>query len=167
MRRGELCGLRWADTDLDAGVLEVRHTLLEVGGQVMDGEPKTRAGQRLVYLDTRDKADWTSTATRLRAHQKAQRKARLRAGADWADHDLVFARFDGTPWRPSYVTRQFRVLAAQAGVRVIRLHDTRHTANSLMQEVGVPQEMRMRMVGHAGRGVNDGYTHRWPKPTAR
>jgi hypothetical protein len=35
----------------------------------------------------------------------------------------------------------------------------RHTGNSLMQDAGVDQELRMREVGHANKSVNDRYTH--------
>ncbi len=51
-------------------------------------------------------------------------------------------------------------LAAQAGVPVIKLHEGgRHTGNSLMRDAGVDQEVRMREIGHAGRNINDRYTH--------
>ena len=51
-------------------------------------------------------------------------------------------------------------LAAQAGVPVIKLHEGgRHTGNSLMRDAGVDHEVRMREVGHAGRDINDRYTH--------
>jgi integrase len=83
----------------------------------------------------------------------------LMRGADWADNDLVFARFDGSPWRSSYVSRQFRVLAAQAGVPVIKLHETRHSAISLMADADVRDDIRMREAGHAGRSVHARYTH--------
>jgi hypothetical protein len=33
------------------------------------------------------------------------------------------------------------------------------TGNSLMQDAGVDQELRMREVGHADKSVNDRYTH--------
>jgi len=43
---------------------------------------------------------------------------------------------------------------------VIKLHEGgRHTGNSLMRDAGVDQEVRMREVGHAGRDINDRYTH--------
>ena len=49
---------------------------------------------------------------------------------------------------------------AQAGVPVIKLHEGgRHTGNSLMRDAGVDREVRMREVGHAGRDINDRYTH--------
>jgi integrase len=43
---------------------------------------------------------------------------------------------------------------------VITLHEGgRHTANSLMRDAGVDQELRMREIGHSDREVNDRYTH--------
>jgi integrase len=45
----------------------------------------------------------------------------------------------------------------RAGAR--RPEGGRHTGNSLMRDAGVDQEVRMREVGHAGRDINDRYTH--------
>ena len=57
------------------------------------------------------------------------------------------------------MSKRFRKLAAQAGVPVIKLHEGgRHTGNSLMRDAGM-KEVRMREVGHAGRDINDRYTH--------
>jgi hypothetical protein len=43
-----------------------------------------------------------------------------------------------------------------AGVPVICPHGGgRHTGNSMMQDAGVDQELRMREVGHADRSVNN------------
>ena len=71
-------------------MLVIDRTLLELDGHLVEGKPKTRAGERRVYLDA-------ATAELLREHRRVQLAARLRAGADWQDHDLIFARFDGTP----------------------------------------------------------------------
>jgi hypothetical protein len=58
------------------------------------------------------------------------------------------------------VSKRFKRLAAQACAPVITLHQGgRHTGNSLMRDAGVDQEVRMREVGHAGRDINDRYTH--------
>jgi integrase len=93
-RRGELCGFRWSGTDLDRGVLTVERPVLQFGGKLHE-EPtaKTRAGDRLVFLDT-------ETAELLRAHRKAQAKARMAAPA-WEDHDLVFCQPDGRRGTPT------------------------------------------------------------------
>lgn len=50
-RRGELCGLRRSGVDLANGVLTIDRILLQLGGKLTDGTPKTRAGVRRVYLD--------------------------------------------------------------------------------------------------------------------
>ncbi len=100
------------------------------------------------------------TADLLRAHHKAQLRARMKPGSAWKDNDLVFCQLDGRPWNPDHVSNRFRKLAAQADVPVIKLHEGgRHTGNSLMRDAGVDQEVRMREVGHAGREINDRYTH--------
>jgi integrase len=153
MRRGELCGLRWSGADLDAGTLLVEHTVLELDGRLTPGTPKTAAGKRRVYLDA-------ETARLLREHRKAQLAERMRAGAAWQDHDLVFCQPDGRPYRPSVVSRRFRALAAEAGVPVITLHEGgRHTAVSMMHDAGVRDDIRMAEAGHADRDVHARYNH--------
>src|SRR5262249_7704774 len=87
-------------------------------------------------------------------------RPRMKAGPAWQDNDLVFCQADGRPWNPDHVSKRFKKLAAQAGVPVIKLHEGGpHTGNSLMRDAGVDQEVRMREVGHAGRDINDRYTH--------
>ena len=72
----------------------------------------------------------------------------------------MFCQNDGRPWKPDHVSERFKKLAALPGVPVICLHEGgRHTRNSLMQDAGVDQELRMREVGHAAKSVNDRYTH--------
>lgn len=151
-RRGELCGFTWSSTDLDAGVLTAESTILQLGGKVTAGTPKTKAGERRIYLGA-------ATAELLREHRKAQLAARLRAGETWEDHDLVFCQPDGRPWNPDYVSRRFKRLAAQTGIPVIKLHEARHSAISLMRDAGVDREIRMREAGHADQEVADRYTH--------
>lgn len=153
-RRAELVGLRWAGADLDAGVLTVARPIVQLGGTLHEeAGAKSEAGNRKIFLDG-------ETARLLRRHREAQDLERMLAGEAWQDDDLVFCRDDGTPWRPDHVSKHFKKLAAQAGVPVIKLHEGgRHTGNSLMRDAGVDQEVRMREVGHAGKDVNDRYTH--------
>ena len=50
-RRGEACGFRWSGADLDAGCLRVERPILLIGADVTEGLPKSRAGDRLIWLD--------------------------------------------------------------------------------------------------------------------
>jgi integrase len=73
---------------------------------------------------------------------------------------LIFAREDGSPWKPDHVYRQFRKVAAAAGLPVLSPHPgARHTGNSLMRDAGVDETVRMREVGHVTKTVSDRYTH--------
>jgi integrase len=58
-------------------------------------------------------------------------------GLPLKDDDLVFATQDGKPLRPNRISRAWTALAANAGLKVIRLRDARHTHASLMLKQGV------------------------------
>jgi integrase len=153
-RRAELCGFRWASSDLDAGYLAVDKTILQLGGKITpEDKAKTRASKRRVWLDD-------ETARLLHEHRRAQLAARMKAGPAWEDSDLVFCRDDGSPWPPDYVSRRFKEIAAAAGVPVIPMKDgTRHTGTSLARDAGVDPEIRQETGGWTNRGMMRHYTH--------
>lgn len=79
-------------------------------------------------------------------------------GADYADHDLVFARPDGNPTHPEILSRTFERLVGRAGLPTIRLHDSRHTHASLLLKAGVPIKVVSERLGHATPSFTlDGY----------
>jgi integrase len=49
-RRGEIAGLHWADVDLVARTIVVRHSRVSVDGRVQETITKTRSGRRTVPL---------------------------------------------------------------------------------------------------------------------
>ena len=166
-RRAELCGFRWAWADLEVpyrdpdtgderlgAVLTVKRTIVQLGGKLVEeASAKSKAGDRLVFIDH-------DTATLLREHRKAQLRARLAAGPDWSDNDLVFCQPDGQPWNPDHVSKRFRRLAMLAGVPPIKLHEGgRHTGNSLMYDAEIRQDIVMRQVGHASAEISQRYNH--------
>ena len=109
-RRGEAAGLRWADADLDAGYVRVRRPIVLVRGAVTESTPKTKTGDRLIWLDT-------ETVRILKEHRKSQLRTRLMAGESWQDNDLIFCQGDGTPCKPDAVTRRFKRLGRWPGCR--------------------------------------------------
>lgn len=92
LHRGEACGLRWADIDLHAGTLTVTQQLVQLGGQLAAGPPKTGAGQRIIALDR------TAIAA-LRAHQRRQDAERDAVGPRWQQSGYVFTTRAGRRWR--------------------------------------------------------------------
>jgi integrase len=103
----------------------------------------------------------------LAAHRKAQESEREMFGEDYDDHDLIFCLPDGVPLRPKTVTEAFGEHAAACELPLIRLHDMRHGACSLLLAGGVPIEVVQMILGHASPEVTRGiYAHVMKKITA-
>ena len=106
-------------------------------------EPKTRASRRAVPLGG-------SAVEALRCHHVAQATERMRRGALWQDHDLVFPSAMGTPLDGGNFLRNTHYpLLARAGVPRVRFHDLRHTAATLMLEQGTHPKVVAERLGHA------------------
>jgi integrase len=129
LRRGEACGLRWADIDLDGKVLTVRWQITQLGSTIREGKPKSEAGEGQVSLDR-------ETVKVLRTHKIRQSEERLAAGDAWQETGHVFTTEAGQPLHPAFVTEQFEQLSMEAGVPPIRLHDLRHGAASILLAAG-------------------------------
>lgn len=124
LRRGEGCGLRWVDTHLEAGTIDVLNQLVQYGWETGQATPKTDSSAATVALDA-------ETAAVLAEHQIRQRVERAAAGDAWEETGLVFTEPDGSPLHPADVTGHFQHLTRQAGLPPIRLHDLRHGAATL------------------------------------
>jgi len=156
LRRGEVCGLRWPQLDLDASILRVTRQTVQVGRETFDGEPKTKAGGRVLFLDRR-------TVAVLRVHKARQNRERLAAGAAYVDHGLVFCREDGSPYKPESVSQHFERCAARLGLPRITLHQLRHTSASIGLAAGETLKEVSDRLGHSGIGITaDTYIHVLP-----
>lgn len=142
LRRGELCGLRWSDIDFTAGRCRITKTRVVVDGKALDSEPKTVSGKRSIPLDVH-------LLGLLSAHQTQQKREKLVAGAAYEDQDYVLADELGRPYHPDTISTVFERSTKALGLRAIRLHDTRHTAATLMLASGVPVKVVSEMLGHA------------------
>jgi integrase len=141
-RRGEAVGARWTGHDHAAKTLRVLRPLLQLGGRVVESTPKTKAGERTLYLDTVTNDGIKTLRVRQAGH-------RLQLGAAYENGDLIFCRPDGSPYPPDYVSRRFRELASAAGLPVIKLHEGRHTAATLRLEAGVDVRVVSEQLGHS------------------
>jgi integrase len=153
LRRGEALGLRWSDLDLTQRTARIRQTVVDVGGRLEFSTPKTRSSEATVPLTER-------AMHALMQWRLGQEFDRQSWGDGYEDHDLVFARENGAPLRPEYVTRRFVALSKAAGLRQVRLHDLRHGAASLMLAAGVPMAIVSKMLRHSSIGITvDTYGH--------
>jgi integrase len=152
MRRGELCGLRWADVDLAAAMVHIvpGGARVQVGWDVVQGGPKSDAGRRDVPLDALAVAN-------LRAWQARQKRERLAWGGDWEDTGLVFTLEDGAAPHPSAVTDRFERLAFAARLPPVRLHDVRHAWISYALGARIDARIVSETAGHSGTKLTRDY----------
>ncbi|GLI01060.1 site-specific integrase [Phytohabitans aurantiacus] len=142
MRKGEALGLHWADVDLQARLLFVRHTLVAVdNSRLVLSTPKTPGSRDWIALSSRAVAALRRCARRQRATAITGRASN--------DRGLVFCRPEGQPIRPERVLRRFYELAEAAGVPRIRVHDLRHLAATIMIASGVPLAMVSKTLRHS------------------
>ncbi|MET7646435.1 tyrosine-type recombinase/integrase [Streptomyces sp. NPDC005426] len=112
-------------------------------------------------------------------HQFPQDPPGTTAGGTSSGRDALgrqrphFHRPTGKPLDPATLTRRFRRLLHCVGLRVIRCHDLRHSAATLLLEQGVYLGMIKELLGHAHFGVYASPTlpptpgHRRPQPRWR
>jgi integrase len=114
----------------------------------------------------RDACYWPSQAA-LTWHRVAQKDERDFLGTDYNDHDLVFCDFAGLPFRPGSVTGAFETHVSACRLPMVRPHDTRHGACSLLLAGGVPIEIVQKILGHSSPVVTRKiYAHLMRKETA-
>ena len=153
MRRSELLALRWQDIDFIYGQIYVTRSLHQLKDRsYVFTQPKSERSRRTVALPP-------SAFLVLNEHRKEKEAEALLLGKTLSDSELVFCNLS-QPIRPDTLTRAWPILAAKAGVRVIRLHDARHTHASLMLKQGIHPKVVQERLGHSTISITlDTYSH--------
>ncbi|MDO8674421.1 MAG: tyrosine-type recombinase/integrase [Dehalococcoidia bacterium] len=161
LRQGEIRGLRWDDLDLQAGTLQVKRTLVWCKGLgITAGEPKTAKGRRLVVMPA-------ATTEALRSWRLEQLRRRHFMGKQWKQTGYVFSNLVGGPMQAEKLRQDFEKAIEAAGLPVIRFHDLRHTAATLLLSKGVHAKVVSEMLGHANIAITlDTYSHVLPSMQA-
>ena len=147
LRRGEALGLRWRDLNLEKGTLRVAWIRTSAGGEIVEGPPKTAAGERTIALDA-------ATVEALRAWRTAQKAERLQAGPSWYDAgDHVATQPDGQPTKPNTLNHRLRGLVRRLELPQISPHGLRHTAATVALRAGVPVHVVSRRLGHSDPSI--------------
>jgi len=161
LRRGEACGLRWCDIDLDSGAAIIAWQLQQYDGHVVLCPPKTAHSERIVALDR-------TTVAALRAHRSRQLAERAAAGEGYLDSGYIFTRAGGDPMAPDWLSCYFRQLNTASGLPPIRLHDLRHGAASLALAAGADLKVVQDMLGHSSIVLTaDTYTSVLPEVASK
>ncbi|GHJ02094.1 site-specific integrase [Streptomyces olivaceus] len=173
LRQGEALGLKWADVDMERGVLMVRrsrrrpryaHGCGDTCGRKAGycpqrqrtnpetADTKSRAGRRSVGLPAQ-------LVDLLRVHRAKQDAERAAAGEKWADEGWLFATPEGRGTSPRTDYDDWKELLADAKVRDGRLHDARHTAATVLLILGVSERAVMGLMGWSTTAMAARYQH--------
>lgn len=154
LRKGELCGLKWADIDLEKGILTVNgglEYLPSVG--LYEEAPKTENGKRSIKLPT-------TAINVLKEHKRHQTEDRLALGDRWNNTGYIFTKWDGTPMHPDALYQWFSNFVKRNDLPPITLHSLRHTNASLMIANGIDLATVSKRLGHADTSITARvYTH--------
>ncbi|MFC1911030.1 tyrosine-type recombinase/integrase [Chloroflexota bacterium] len=157
MRRNELLGLRWSDIDFLFSQVSISRSIHHLrDGSFVFTQPKTAKSKRTIAL--------SPASIQTLTDHKAKQTAIMRAvNKTLTDNDLVFCHLDGRPLRPNTISRAWSMLAAKAGLNIIRLHDARHTHASILLKQGVNPKVVQERLGHASIQITlDIYSHVTP-----
>ena len=157
MRRGEICGLRWVDVDMEALELAVTVQRVQVAWKAVESTPKSEAGRRVVQFTA-------ATGRALRVLRKRQMEDRLAWGAAWTESGLLFTREDGQALHPAMITDLFEHQAMAAGLPPIRFHDVRHVHGTIGDAARVGVKVMSERLGHSTTKLTeDTYTSVYPE----
>jgi integrase len=120
----------------------VRQQIQRIHGQLLQGPVKTRAGNRDLPIP-----DLACNA--LLARQRQQDADKQAFGRAWTDTGLVFTTRGGLPVEPRNLVRSFRRICDHNDVRLIKVHDLRHTTASLLKKLKVSPRDTQMILGHA------------------
>lgn len=148
LRRSEVLGLTWGAINFEAGTLSV--------WQSRTARKGTGVGSRSTVVDVPKRPRSVRTIplpagvlASLRVFRRRQQEERLRLGQVLGQSDYVVCDELGRPIHPDTYSAWFRRLAEQAGLPVIRLHDARRTAATLLSTLyGVSGDSAASYLGH-------------------
>ena len=142
LRRGELCGLRWSDVDLEHKTITIENTRTQAGKKEIEKGTKTASSTRTLYLPD-------TLCDMLKAAKENQQACRAEYKNAYDDNDYVVVMEDGRPFRPNYLSELFGKFLADNDLPKIVLHELRHTFASLSNQAGIPAYNIGKALGHS------------------
>ena len=153
LRRGELCGLRWSDVDLEHQTITIENTRTQAGKKEIEKGTKTASSTRTLYLPD-------TLCDMLKAAREHQQACRAEYKNAYDDNDYVVVMEDGRPFRPNYLSELFGKFLADNDLLKIVLHELRHTFASLSNQAGIPAYNIGKALGHSTPATTQKiYTH--------
>ncbi len=178
MRIGEVLGLRWQDVDPENKIINVCQKLEKKpkgkGLPPVFGAPKTEASSaQLIMTDI-----LLDEIKRIQIRQETEKKAHDEAKKEYRDYGLIFTSNDGDPvelkslYKWAFVNNinkfnkridEDESIQAEdkekLKIPLIRIHDMRHSAATILIKLGVPLKIVQRYLRHANYSTTEIYVH--------
>lgn len=143
-RRGEVCGLRWCDIDLNTQTVRIERSV-----------SATKKEGVFIKTTKTDRFRLVSITGRAAQSLSEQHDAAIgRAVADGRRFDptgLVFTNdpIAVRPWRPELVTRRWERLRRRTGLHHVKIHGLRHFVATELLTAGIDVRTVANRLGHA------------------
>jgi integrase len=159
-RPSELLGLQWKDIDFDQGRVTIQRSLEypDYSNEFRFVEPKTSRSRRSITVSQ-------ANLNLLREHRSVQNEKRLKKGADWQQHDLIFCTREGNPIQARNILRRHLrpILKKAELLETLNLYSLRHSCATLLLSAGVNPKIVSERLGHASIVLTlDTYSHVLP-----
>lgn len=145
IREGELLALTPADFDFEKCTVTINKSYQRLNGQDLITSPKTEKSNRTIAMPQ-------FLADEMQDY--------LKMLYDVGEHNRMF------PVTKSYLYREMERGAKAAGVKRIRVHDIRHSAVSLLIDMGFSATAIADRVGHESIDITYNYAHLFPSKQA-
>ncbi|MFI5569178.1 tyrosine-type recombinase/integrase [Streptomyces sp. NPDC051740] len=151
LRPAEICGMRWADVDLDKATLAVANTRTLMGSRtVVEKDTKSLAAERQLPLPDLAR----EALTCFRTMQVAEKPA---AGERYEDSGYVLVDELGRVLNGRQLRERVYKVMDEHGLRRVRMYDARASCFTYLANNGVPDHLLARWAGH----TNVKTTKRW------
>lgn len=154
-RRGEGIGTRWQDCkldDLDRATITIRQQLTRVGKATVPTRTTKTKAPRTVPLPR--------NIAEMLIDLRAWQIKRCAANPGMPLPSYVFTNAAGEPLKVDAVRHRWSLLRARAGMpELLRIHDLRHTALTLLELAGVPGSVLQALAGHKTAAMAAHYTN--------
>lgn len=153
LRRSEILGLRWKSVNLSNNTILVNHSIVNViddGRLVRNGRDMLKKKSSFRTLPLLDFVKTTILQERFRQY-----------GECLSDPEAyIFINKRGVVINPSYVSKKFKSILKEHGLRQIRFHDLRHSCANLLITARTPLIEVQQWLGHSSiMTTADIYSH--------
>ena len=143
MRRGELCGLTWADIDFEKSIIHIQRSSLYLADKgIFEDETKNTTSRRSIKVPT-------DAMRALQLFQEWQNQQIYLLGDQWQASGRVFTSWNGAPIHPDTISGWFSHFIEKHNLPDISLHSLRHTNATLLIAAGTNLQTVAARLGHS------------------